>query len=875
MTMKASKILICFVFLLLLGVRAEARKNDGESRQQAPLLEVVGKCLLYPDATYDLRVQHRSLTAVEVRWLRLEHDDSVCVRRDTLFFHDTTAIELKEDTFHLLAPSIGRYIMELQPCGFATSPEPPLRLTVNVSRFKVFPVALSRNKAEVIVTDAQSGRPIKDATVSFKERNGGQKQTAVTDAYGKAYVSYSGKVLNGQIKATKVDDRYMSWSDARASYSWAKNEETSAAFPAASDSQTHSFSVTLEVSDDLTSSDYTLLVTGRAINADGLPVCGAKVTIRTALVHQFTQVFSRSKASVLDITTTDADGRFFSLVPLFLLPDGGFSDGMMQVMEAEVLDNSGDTQYARLNIPRTRPNLSKNTTEKQDSTDFLPARISCVNDTVAPNAPARVRISCPDDSITLFYMLFCEDELLDEGVHFLKDTVRDYCKSLITLISEAPSGGTDAKRSELCERNACGGPASAAARSITTKSLCPAGLRTPPFAAASVLDFVYDTIPANADALLAEYFFVWHGKLMRHEQRLVRSLTECDSSAVPSLSFSLPDYTIRLQYNSEQPDSAMRTTSKKQYSLLSPVDMSTWGIPAGNYSSITPIGDNLYAVTDDKAETSGFFVFFIEQDSITGQVTRIENRGFRGDSSMRKNRDAEGIAYSPHDSLIWISGEADQRVLAHKRTGQYAGKELFVPDCFSIDFIVPNYGFEALCFDSQNHLFWAMTENTLRADGLTAAPGTNISAKLRLQSFNISGSPQASYVYQLDLPQETVRGTDYAFGAVALCPAENGNLWVMEREINVPDKRLNAVTHLKIYEINPFCGKMPLPKRLIINFSTTMKLVRPQFANYEGLCKGIRLADGRRTWLLISDSQGGYGNKLCHLRDLLRVFLEP
>ena len=35
-------------------------------------------------------------------------------------------------------------------------------------------------------------------------------------------------------------------------------------------------------------------------------------------------------------------------------------------------------------------------------------------------------------------------------------------KVQLSLIGEAPSGGTDAKRSEPCERNACGGPASAA-----------------------------------------------------------------------------------------------------------------------------------------------------------------------------------------------------------------------------------------------------------------------------------------------------------------------------------------------------------------------------------------------------------------------------
>lgn len=817
--MKENEIFICIVLLLIiLSVPAEARSDDGGGEQQAPRLEVVGERVLYPDAAFDLRVLHSGFTDMEVRWLRIAEkernnsaENAVCVRRDTLFFLNTTANEFKEDTFRLFSPPLGRYIMELLPRGSAFSSAQSLSFTANVSRFSVFALALPHNKAEVIVADAQSGRPVRDVTVFFKEGKGGKVQSAATDACGKARFSYSGNELNGQIKATMRDDRFLSWTKTRASCTLTKNTRASAAFLAVSHDSIQSFSVTLEASDRQIPSSDSLFLTGRAVTADGLPVCGAKVTCRSALVHRFTQIFSRSKASVLNTATTDGEGRFSLLVPLTPLPENGFSDGMIQVVEAEARDSFGNIQYARLNIPRLRPDIAHVASEKQDSTDFSPALVSCINDTIAPNSPARVRISCPADSITLFYMLFCGDELLKEGILNLNDTV---------------------------------------------------------------FDFVYDTIPPASAALQAEYFFVRHGKLMRRSQRFVKITEVFDTAAVLSLSFSLPDYTIRMQYDSGQPDPDMRTASPQDFSLLPPVDLGAWGISAGNYSSITPIGGNLYAVTDDKAETSGFFVFLIEQDSLTGRVTRIENRGFRGDASLRKNRDAEGVAFTPHDSLIWVSGEADQRILAHKLSGQYAGKELSVPICLSIDSIVPNYGFEALCFDSLNHLFWTMTENSLRADSPVAAPGTDIAANLRLQSFNINGFPQASCVYQLDLPQESARGTDYAFGAVALCPADNGKLWVMERELNVPDKRLNAVTRLKIYEINPFCGKIPLPKRLIIDFSTSMKLLRPQFANYEGLCKGASLTDGRQTWLLISDSQGGYGNKLCHLRDLLRVMLE-
>ncbi len=66
-----------------------------------------------------------------------------------------------------------------------------------------------------------------------------------------------------------------------------------------------------------------------------------------------------------------------------------------------------------------------------------------------------------------------------------------------------------------------------------------------------------------------------------------------------------------------------------------------------------------------------------------------------------------------------------------------------------------------------------------------------------------------------------------------------------------------------------------LKKKPVAAFSTRMRLFRPKLANYEGLCEGMTLPDGRRTWLLVSDSQGGYGNRLCHLRDWIRVCVSP
>ena len=49
----------------------------------------------------------------------------------------------------------------------------------------------------------------------------------------------------------------------------------------------------------------------------------------------------------------------------------------------------------------------------------------------------------------------------------------------------------------------------------------------------------------------------------------------------------------------------------------------------------------------------------------------------------------------------------------------------------------------------------------------------------------------------------------------------------------------------------------PLEKQLVVEWKTTLSLFRSTLANYEGMCLGPKLLDGRQTLVLIADSQGG------------------
>ena len=85
---------------------------------------------------------------------------------------------------------------------------------------------------------------------------------------------------------------------------------------------------------------------------------------------------------------------------------------------------------------------------------------------------------------------------------------------------------------------------------------------------------------------------------------------------------------------------ALNVSVAQEVKMLPQQNLARWNVPPGNYSGITPLGDGRYAVVDDKEPREGFFVFRIEQDEQTGQVTGVWNEGFRGQTtniSRRRN----------------------------------------------------------------------------------------------------------------------------------------------------------------------------------------------------------------------------------------------
>lgn len=324
--------------------------------------------------------------------------------------------------------------------------------------------------------------------------------------------------------------------------------------------------------------------------------------------------------------------------------------------------------------------------------------------------------------------------------------------------------------------------------------------------------------------------------------------------------------------------------------------MSTWDIGTANFSGIAPLGNDRYALVSDKEPADGFFIVTIEQDSATGTITHMEMDSWQGNANPKLDRygmsvrDCEGIASFPAAGTVFISGEGDQEILEYSFDGQPTGRKLNVPTIFGIDRIVHNRGFEALSYSPETHRFWTITESTLKADGETAGPDAPTAQNLlRLQAFDDNLQPVAQFAYRMDKGRSEDFGKYYALGVPEVTALPNGRLLVLERELNITNGYMGSEVICKLFLVDPtqswqidssveMASVDPnhfMIKRLLLTFRTVLTPFKQTFANYEGMCLGATLADGRQTLLMVSDSQGGASRGPIQLKDWIKVIILP
>ncbi|MGG6544718.1 UNVERIFIED_CONTAM: esterase-like activity of phytase family protein [Prevotella sp. 15_C9] len=286
-------------------------------------------------------------------------------------------------------------------------------------------------------------------------------------------------------------------------------------------------------------------------------------------------------------------------------------------------------------------------------------------------------------------------------------------------------------------------------------------------------------------------------------------------------------------------------------------------LPKGNYSGITWLGGNNYALVSDKAANSGFHLIELVLDSVSGEIINASYKGFK--SSSEANHDEEGIAFYHPDSSVFIAREGDNSICEYNIQGELTGRRIQLPDFFAQ--ASASYGIESLTYNHITGLFWTTTESTLPADGKQADTNNCLSNRLRLQSFDKNFQCFNQYYYEMDPPSTSVLARNYALGVSDLAAMDDGRLLVLEREFFVLKNKIGSFVCNKIYIVNPLRGipidstkplhenLIPIPKTLMCQWKTKLSVFHQNLANYEGMCLGPKLIDGSQVLILCADSQ--------------------
>ena len=291
-------------------------------------------------------------------------------------------------------------------------------------------------------------------------------------------------------------------------------------------------------------------------------------------------------------------------------------------------------------------------------------------------------------------------------------------------------------------------------------------------------------------------------------------------------------------------------------------------VPSGDYSGLTWLGGNDYAVVCDKIDDA-FLHFYIDIDSLTGKINNVEYVGRQ--PLTVKRRDPEDIVFVKQDSTFFICCESDNEVWEYNSIGIPTGRKLQVPKVFSK--AGRNSGIEALAYHPATGRFWITSESTITGDGEQTTAMNGVANHLRIQSFGPDLKPQGQYLYVMDKAMADKPAYNFAMGVSAMTALPDGRLLVLERELHVPKGKLGAYVNCKIYCVatdkgnpvdtqRPLAEAVPLEKKMLCEWRTTLTLLNHAFANYEGMCLGPTLSDGSLVLLLLSDSQHQYAGVL-------------
>ena len=217
-----------------------------------------------------------------------------------------------------------------------------------------------------------------------------------------------------------------------------------------------------------------------------------------------------------------------------------------------------------------------------------------------------------------------------------------------------------------------------------------------------------------------------------------------------------------------------------------------------------------------------------------------------GDVSFKTNRlvrlagrmDLEGCAFDPLTKNVWVSDEKDSSVRAFDPSTGREVASLAIPEVYRKN-MRRCRSFESLAISPDGLRLYTSNEESLSCDP------TNV---VRIQEFVRKGAgdsfrPSRQFAYEVDPPGGRAFGKRTFSGVSELLVMPDDSLLVLEREFSV---KILPSFRIRIYRI--VLGEKG--KTLVWEEPST-------FANYEAMCLGPRLPDGRRSLVLVSDGGSG------------------
>lgn len=310
----------------------------------------------------------------------------------------------------------------------------------------------------------------------------------------------------------------------------------------------------------------------------------------------------------------------------------------------------------------------------------------------------------------------------------------------------------------------------------------------------------------------------------------------------------------------------------------------------GGISSIVllPGSSRLLALSDARRDCR-FFTFDIEWEEdrwefIPREVNYLRHRD--GIPFSPGTLDPEGLARLPGGELL-VSSEGDIGEVPEIEPGIFLFgsdgvliREIPVPEKFlpGVDGELirgarRNLAFEGLALSPDQRRLFVATEGALLQDDDATSPERG--ARTRILEYALAGdqiSPIREYAYDLDpvaTPDDFGPG-EGENGLVEILVLNDGELLALERsyfaegtgdgrshqQIRLYRAFLGGASDVSGYEsLRDVSGIVPVRKELLLDLEDILDKLSPaSLDNFEGMCFGPRLKDGRRTLILVSDN---------------------